>query len=398
MTNQATKVDSGIRDHRVEFVREEEVGVTPADPDFQLFSDTLETALVVSQDAQIEQQRGIGSPDTKGHFAGPEDSTASIEYHLQNFFVDGSGNPVDASGDAIVRNAENNIPNTHTVVDRADYGSDRTYVVMKGGHPNLGEVSGDPSSGLPILVTLDYEARKIRSYTVTQPDGESLSVESTDSSDTTQTLTIEGDGSTTADVSLNGTTSVSTTDSFSSIDAFELDAETQGDVIIKDSSDNTLVTINGADSYDGVEGDLGVPALGSGSHGSEIGTEYETFLDDYVARGGNELAAEIRSASFNVGNNYDKTAVAGTKQQAIHTGNRNVEFSATVAGNFDNHENLNAHLQGVALDVVWDFDGGSVTFPNAVISDVGDVGPSAGDAISTQDNTFSPEGIDVSAN
>ena len=399
MTKQATKVDSGIRKHRVEFVREDEKGITPTDPQFNLFSDTLESTLVAEADAQIEQQRGVGSPDTQAHFAGPEDSTASIEYHLQNFFVDGSGNPLDAAGDAILRGNDNDIQNTHTVIDRAEYGSERTYIVMKGGHPELGDISGDPSSGLPILVSLDYEAQKIRSYTVTQPNNESLSLKSTSTSDTTQSVKLESDDAlTTEEVSLNGTTSVTTTESFDSIDGFELTSETEGDVIVSDSSSNELFRIRGSESYDGVEGDLGVPVLGAGSHASEIGTEYESFIDDYVARGGSELAAEIRSASFNVSNNYDKTAIAGTKQQAIHTGQRDIEFSATVAGNFDNHENLHAHLETQALDIVWEFDGGSVTFPQAVITDVGDIGPSAGDAISTQDNTFSPEGIQVQSN
>jgi len=225
MTNQATNADSGIRDHRVEFVREDAPGDTPADPDWSRFSDTLETAFVTEADAQIEAQRGVGDYERQNHFAGPEDSTGSIEYHLQTFFVDGSGNPVDPAGDAMLRASNGGIKNTHTVVDRADHGDTRTYTVARGAFPNVDEVAGDPGSGLPITVTLEYEVREARSFKVAQPSDETLDVESTDSADTTQTLTIEDDGAnTTEDVDLNGTTTQTTSGSFDSIDAIELDA------------------------------------------------------------------------------------------------------------------------------------------------------------------------------
>jgi len=398
---QATNTDSGIRNHRIEFVRESTPGETPADPSWNLFSDNVDTALVASPDAQIEGQRGVGDIDYQAFYRGPEDNSASIDYHLQKFFTDGSGNPLDASGDAILRDADNDVSATHTIVDRGELGAgERVYKVVKGGYPNLGDVSGDPSSGLPIMISLEYEAKKIRSYHVTQPDSSTtLDVSSTSSDDTTQTLTIESDdGSTTDDVSLNGTTAVTTTESFSSIDAFELDAETKGNVTIKDDSGNTLVTIYGSNEYDNIEGDLGVPVLGSGSHASSVGSAYESFLDDKVTRGGSDIAAELRSTNFNVSNNYDKTGVAGTLQQAVHVGQRDVEVSATIAGNFEGHESMMEHMRNVQLDVVWEFDGGTVTFKNATLQSVGDVGPSAGDAVSTIDNTFNCEGIDVSAN
>lgn len=397
---QATNADSGIREHRIEFVRESTPGVTPDNPAWNLFSDNVDTALVASPDAQIEGQRGVGDVNIQNFYRGPEDNTASIDYHLQKFFTDGSGNALDASGDAILRGADNDVAATHTIVDRAELGGgERVYKVVKGGYPNIGDVSGDPSSGLPIMLSLEYEAKKIRSYHVTQPSGTTLTVTSTSAEDTTQTLTIESDGGTTSEqVTLNGTTAVTTTASFSSIDAFELDAEAQGNVTIEDGSGNTLTTIYGANEYDGVEGDLGVPTLGTGSHASAIGTAYERFLDDEVTRGGSEIAAELRSTNFNVSNNYDKTGVAGSLQQAVHAGQQDAELSATVAGNFEGHEALMEHMRNKQLDVVWTFEGGTVTFKGAALTDVGDIGPSAGDAVSTQDNTFTAQDIIVSGN
>jgi hypothetical protein len=399
MSNQATNADSGIRDHRVEFVRESTPGQTPADPSWNRFSDTLETALVWEADAQIEAQRGVGDYQINDQFSGPEDHSVSIEYHLQKFFTDGSGNPKDASADALMRDADGNPQNTHTIVDRADYGDSRTYVVARGCYPNVDEVSGDPGTGLPVVVSLEYEAKNVRMFKVGQPSGETLSVKSTDSADSTQTLTIESDsGSTSEDVSLDGTTAVSTSTSFSSIDALELDAETQGDVVVTDSSDNELARIHGANAYDGAGGDLGIPALGSGSHDGAIGSEYESFLDDRVTKGGSDLAAELRSATFSVDNNYEKSPVAGTTEQAVHAGVQDLEFTATVAGDFEAHSSMNDHLQAKQFDLAWEFDGGTVTFTDAVLSSPGEVGPESGSVISTQDNGFRPSSVSFTTN
>jgi len=319
----------------------------------------------------------------------------------QKFPVDGSGNPDGALGDAILRDSNQNIYNTHTVVDRRDDGDVRSYTVLKGAHPNLDELAGDPGTGLPMTASLAYEAKKGRSYVVDQPEsgGETLTVVSTSADDTTQTLTLEDDGAnTTEDVSLNGTTEVTTTSNFDSLDAFELDAETTGNVEIKDSSDNVLVTLYGTTAYDGAEGDLGVPALGAGSHATAIGSQYEVFLDDYISRGGSDIAAEVRSATLSITNNYDKAGIMGAKQQAIHEGNRDIEFTATTAGDFESHDKMSEHLKNETFDIVWELEGGTITLANCALTDAGAVGPSADSVISTVDNTFEPTDITVSSN
>lgn len=398
--NQANNADGGFRNHRIEYVRESTQGETPSDPEWNLYSDNLDTTLVASVDAQIEEQRGVGDVNVQDFFAGPEDHSASIDYHLQDFFVDGSGDALDAAGDAILRDAENDV-STHTAVDRyTSSDGTRVYTVLKGGFPNIGEITGDPSSGLPIMVSLEYEAKKVRRYKVGQPDaGTTLEVVSSSADDTTQTLTIEDEGAgTTEDVSLNGTTTVTTTETFSDIDALELDAETTGDVTVSDGSGTDFATIRGANYYDGVEGDLGVPALGAGSHPSEKGTSYERFLDDDITRGGTSIGVEIRSASASVSNNYDKTAIAGTKCQAIHEGAQDAELSATVAGEFQEYSDMEDHLSATKADIVWTFSGGTLTFADAALTDLGDIGPSAGDVISTQENTFTAGDVNVSSN
>ncbi|NGM69195.1 hypothetical protein G6M89_09275 [Natronolimnobius sp. AArcel1] len=399
MTNQATNADSGFRNHRVEFVREDEPGVTPDDPDWELFSDTLETALQWDADAQIEAQRGLGEYEVQNHFTGAEDHTVSIDYQLQRFFVDDGGDPLDPAGDAIIRGEDGGVKNTHTIVDRAEYDGARTYVVARGCYPNLDDVSGDPGSALPIVVSLDYEAKRVRQFKAEQPSGEPLTIRSTSSDDTSQTIALESQGAyASEEVELEGTSDVTTEEEFSSLDAFELDEPTEGDVVIEDADGNELARLHGAESYDGARGDLGVPALGDGSHGDAIAEPYERFLDDEITKGGARLAAEVRSASFNVDNDYEKEPVMGGTEQAIHVGEQDAEFSATVAGNFEQHDALVDHLQANEFDLVWEFDGGSITFKDAVLVGPGEVGPEAGDVISTMDNSFEPKGIELDAN
>lgn len=393
MSNQATQSDTGFRDHRVEFVREDSPGVAPSNPEWNLFSDTLETGLQWDADAMIEEQRGLGDHRVQNHFTGAEDHQVSIDYHLQQFFVDADGEPLDPSGDAILRDAEGGVRNTHTIVDRAEYDGARTYVVARGCHPNLGDVSGDPGTALPMVVQYEAEAKSVRMFKVEQPDGEVLTVR-TDGDDSGQTLTLESDGAvTTEEVTIGAETT--TTGEFDSLDALALDEPADGDVIIEDSAGNELARINGADSYGDAEGDRGVPALGSGSHADTIGTEYERFLDDYIERDGRPLAAEVRSAAFNVDNNYDKEPIMGTTEQAIHIGEFGGEFTATVAGNFESYENINDHLTGAEFDLHWEMSGGQVVFEGAVIEEPGTVGPSADDIVSTIDATFSPKNISL---
>jgi hypothetical protein len=156
--------------------REDEPGVTPDNPEWELFSDTLETALVWSADAQVEAQRGLGDYEIQDHFTGAEDHQVSVDYHLQRFFVDGAGDPLDPAGDALLRDAEGGVRSTHTIVDRADFDGARTYVVARGGYPNLSELSGDPGSSLPMVASLEYEAKRVRMFRVEQPAGDTLTV------------------------------------------------------------------------------------------------------------------------------------------------------------------------------------------------------------------------------
>ncbi len=395
MKSQSTNPDSGYEDHRIEFVREDEPGVVPDNPDWELFSDTLETALEVDSDASIEARRGLGEHEAQRHFSGPEEHTATIAYDLQRFFVDDDGDPLDPAGDVLLRGDD---VTSHTVVDRADKGDARTYTVARGAFPSLDSIDADPGEPTPVVVTLEYEARKVRSYRVEQPDGETLTVHSTDASDDSQTLTIEGDfAQSSSELELNGTSDVSTETDFHSIDALWLDAETQGDVVIEDSEGNELARLYGANSYDAGGGDRGIPPTGDGSHADDIDSEYERFLEDEIEADDEPLAAEIRSASLAYEIDYDREPILGDTVHAIHPGDSTITLDATTAGTFEHNKALTRHVRGVTLDVTWTMSSGTITLNDAVLSEPGTVGPSADDVVSSIDNTFEARSIDVSA-
>ena len=398
MQKQATNPDSGFEDHRIEFVREDEPGVVPDNPDWELFSDTLETALEVESDASIEARRGIGAHTPQRHFSGPEEHTATIAYDLQRFFADGSGDPLDPVGDVFLRDDDGSVT-SHTIVDRADKGDARTYTVVRGGFPSLDSIDGDPGESVPVVVTLEYEARKARSYRVEQPDGEVLTVKSTDDSDTTQSVTLETDGALSEEtLSLDGTSEVSTTTSFSSLDAIWLDSETNGDVLIEDSDGNELARLYGADSYDAGGGDRGIPATGDGSHADPIESDYERFIEDELEADGGSLAAEIRSASLSAEIDYDREPIMGDTVHAIHPGNSTISLEATTAGKFEHSDALTQHVRGETFDITWTMSSGTITLEEAVLSETGTVGPAADDVVSSIENTFSARDINVSPN
>lgn len=118
------------------------------------------------------------------YFAGHKDHSASIEYHLQQFLIDSNDDRLDVSADAIQRAPSSGVQNTDTIVDRRDAGDTSVYRVVGGAYPNLDGLSGDPDSGLPLVMALEYEAKRARSYKMGQPSSETLPIEPTSTSTT----------------------------------------------------------------------------------------------------------------------------------------------------------------------------------------------------------------------
>lgn len=322
--------------------------------------------------------------------------------------------PDNAAGDGMIRDQDGMIPNTHTVVRRenrqqggADDAGLRIFYVMKGSYPETVTITGEPGSEDPVNVTLDYQAEKGRSYKVHQPSSSTeIAFKSTDSSDTSQSITIEDEGAGTSEsVSLNGTTLVSTSNTYEDIDALELDAETVGDVEVfinsgtmaSPSEGTQLSTIYGSDSYAGSAGDLGVPALGSGSHDSvNPDPTFEEFIGDRIDRpDGTPLAEIIASSEVTVENNLDTIERSSEPTMRIDPGNQDIEITATANGFTQSHDYISEHLRIVQNTLVWEMDGGILYFNNCPITDMGDATVEQGQVRMEIDATFTAQSLDI---
>lgn len=417
------KIESGLTDHRTEFVRENTDAngdpVTPANPAWEAYADVVRT-FEWEPPSVHQAQRGLSHVDPTDHHTGPEEHSITVVYDLQRWFEDANGNPADAAYDGIQRDAAGYLPNSHTVVNREDKtgiaesstvdgtsGSrdSRIYTVGRGCYVDEAALTGDPGDQQPIAVELTYECERARSFKIDQPNASTtLLVTSTSADDTTQTVTIEDEGAATSeDVALSGTSMVETTSSFADIDAIELDAKTAGDVEVHVSDGTTtpasealLAVLQGTNSHDNDGAyDLGVPATGTGSHAGAVGSNYEKILGDTFARGDGDLAMDVNSFGLTVSNNTERTPREDDSAQRIHSGTRNVEVSATVLGEAQSHGDIVSTLSNTGADIQWTLDGGSLTVVNARLTEPGSRTYEAEGAVMQLDNTFSGEGLTV---
>lgn len=365
----AERKQSGLAHVYTEWVPETDVGVVPDNPTFRPFSDNVRTVFDGEPDAGTEAQRGLGTRDPRGFFNGPEEHEFTFVYDLQNWYVDGVGDTVDPAGDILNDTADNDVGATHSVVSCErhveggnDGGGRRIYTVGKGGYVAELTVPFETDTGLPVEQELVYRFEKVREYDFSQPAGAAiLGVASTDAGDTTQTVTLEADNGNTEDLTLSGTTFVTTTTEFGSITAVELSAETAGNVVVSTSDGATapaaavdLATIYGTDAYGGAEGDLGVPAVGAGSHSGVIGTDYIRFTEDTLHYAGEgEIAPEVMSGELTIDNGVDATGQANTLRQSIDVGQRETTLTASLAGPKPTFDQMTDYLQEVAHDVEW---------------------------------------------
>lgn len=428
--------EAAYRPGRLEFVRENEAGVAPSNPDFEFFSDNPRS-IEPEIDAQGEDQRGLNDPDSQGVFAGTEASSLTIAYDLQqktsngNTLHDSNGDPNDAATDGLERDSINRIKNTHTVVRRSDQdGIDaaytwngstskdtRQYIVAKGGYIDSVRFTGDPNDPQPILVELNYEFEKVRKYQIDQPasdgTGKQIAVKSTDSGDTGVDVTVRGiddtDSAAEETVSLDGTdatTLVDTDTQFQEIDAIEIASELVGTLEVYEDDDATLDTvtqgdqlteIQGQSDYDHGEGDVGIPVLGTGSRATDINQPYELYHDDLVEQpSGTAIADGFETTEFTVENNVDGTNQGSTPRRALSAADREVEVSITVFGQTEHHDAVKESLTTKTDHVRWTMDGGHVQADTADPRDVS-ASEEVGDSKMMTDITYRGQGVTVSA-
>lgn len=404
--------EGAIRNQRIEVAREDMRGVFPDDPDLMFFSDNI-PSVEWSPSPGNEERRGVGSPDITTFHNGPESHEVTVTYDLQRFPVDADGDPDDPSGDGIIRDDNNDLPNTHGLLMRetntnvpaedtvnGDNSKDtRLYLVGEGGRIASVTFTGDPSSEQPIVVELSYQFEKVREYQIDQPDDSTTLVLSSSEAGDDFDVTLESeDGSTSETVTLDGTTEVTTNESFEDLDAIDLAGNPDGDVTIAEDGGDDLAVIRGVDYYGHGEGDEGVPALDEGSRASEIGTSYETILDDELTGYNDDpVAHEINSVEFTVENDLDTREQLGTPRMAIDAGNRTVTVAATVVGPTESVQHAERSLGNVPHSVTWTLDGGDLEAVDAVLTEFGGVSKSEGEAAMSLDNTFTGETVDVTA-
>jgi hypothetical protein len=373
--------DSGQLPGRYEWAPEPARGEVPTDPDFQYFSDVIRS-FEADAGASLSRQDALATADAVDHNRGMEEPSLSVGYDLQRFPVDGNGDPVDPSGYGLLRDEYNRLPGTLLAVARREYpgGNDdagvREYKVVRGAAVDSVSPTLDPSQENPILMELDCQPTRVRSYLIHQPSAATALTISSSSDNDTMTITIENeDAGKSAQVALNGTTEVTTgTTEFGDIDAVWLDAPPEGNVTITDGSGTTLLELTGGLKYSDddqpVDGDQGVPVLGAGSRASEIGSSFEHFVGDRFERpAGSAVRPRVNSAGWIVANNIGTTALHETRAPAVDEGNRNVSIEADVGGQFVSHNSMMESLQKTQHPLEHELSGGVVRFSNTVPTD-----------------------------
>lgn len=406
------RFEGGTAVAQTEWVAEPSEGTTATDPAWNPFSDNVRTVWDGEPDAGTESQRGLGTIDPKGFFNGPEEHEFGFTYDLQQWYTDGSGNVVDAGGAVLLRKADNSIKETHTVVTReehvdggADGGGRYIITVGRGGHPGELTIPFETEDGLPVAQELSYQFQKVRSYSISQPSaGTELVVSSSDANDTMDIVLENLDGSTTETVSLNGTTLVSTTSTFAELAAAELSGEPVGDITVAINSGTAtspaegtgLLTVYGAASYGGIEGDMGVPATGAGSHASTLGTDYVRFNEDSLHYSGpTAIAPEISSGEVSIDNGLDNNTKDESLQRNIHAIQRTTEISGSLAGPAISWNTMVKYLTEEAQTIIWDSSKGTLEFPAARITSPGDITKETDQAKLMSEVTWESEGINV---
>lgn len=413
-TNQPAPAESALPNVRAEWIPSDYdsggIPRVPTDPEWNRLSDYIQSYPGWSGNPNVEGDPPTGQVDPADHFRGAEEHDLSIQYWLQRFFVDGSGDANGPIGDLINYDGTSLDPvrevliRQEVVAGGAKGAGFRTYVYGSGCRPSSADLPGDPSSSMPIMAEAGYACEKVRQYIIHQPaDSVTPQVSSTSDTDTTQTVTIESEDGSTADTfALNGTTKVSgdTGSSFSDIDAVWVDDEHEGDIQLYDGNGNELLEdpIVGTNT-DGVEADRGIPLTGDGSHSSAIGTDPANYLflgttSSYDGGALAESAAADRVHALDLSIELDVTRDPrqGSRRQSIDLGTRTISVEGDLAGPYESAKQNYRFFVGKEADLVYGYPDGDVTLKSAQLTDTDDVDFEGGDGNLIYGVTWAPHG------
>lgn len=408
---------------------------TPTDPAFKLWSKSVQSAGTESS-SEYEESLGLGNDVAHTKNRGVESHDISVSYELNRFPEDSAGNVQDPFGYAALRNADNRLQETLTylqVIERGslalentvhyryftDFGNthpgtdpgatagraSRTEIYGRGGRPDDPELSANPGDSAVIEVDMSLMMGKVRKYQIDQPDsGKYIHVRSTASGDTDVPVDIETtDGATSETIttdSTDGTTAVPSANTYDSL-RVHVDGAFDGTIeIYQDDGSGTstdpegapgelLTYIRGANSYDGIEADRGVPMVGAGSFESEgsLGDALSA-LKTAGSFDGSDAAQQIMGSTVSVSNNLEDLTPAGTLTRDIHAGQREIESNSTVYGEAEGVRSFQDHIEGREGELRLPTTGGDIVMPRVYVSEGGDTEREEGSAVMQVDVTF----------
>jgi hypothetical protein len=401
MSTDQAPVESGLQDIRTEWVAETTPGEFPTDPAWGAFAPEI-SEFTYSTDGNKEGRETLGQVDPAAYDRAAESASATISYRQAKFPVASDGTVQDPIAYPIVADPSEDYP-SHTVVERREVVSGgatgagfREFAVLSGARPVGASFDGDPSSTEPIPQELTYEAERARTHIIHQPSGDAtLTVSSTDTGDTNDVI-IESEGAaTTETVSLPGSdpNEVTTTETFSDIDAIKVEGEHAGDIQVSVDGTDLLETPLTGTNTDGVDSVAGVPALGGGSHATPTAEAGPQFLGTDATWTGAALSDRVHALNLDVEFDSDRNAQQGSRTETIDVGTRSISVDADVAGPYETATRIKEHHRDKSGDLVWTFaNGETITIKNAVLTDAPDYTRSAGDTNYIPSVTFGASG------
>lgn len=422
-----SNVEAGTRPTDVYFVQEELDSnanpQTPENPSFELVSTVVESDEVEAS-AEYDPRTGLGNyvPVEKNRMQ--ESHSLTVSYDLQRFPVDSSGNPQDPFADVALRDVDNRMQNTHTILEVESKSSiiaestwhHRYFNELGNSHPtgtDPGATSKGtrietyargcmaeeatmelaPSDASTIQNELSYVPHKIRKHQADQPEStETIGVKSTNTSDDTEgTVNIETvDGATSESLTLDSsdaTTIVTSTETYDSL-RVSVPSGLVGDVEVY-TYDSTateakqlLHVIRGSDARDGIEADRGVPLVGDGSFadGSSL-NDGVPALGSSLSWNGHAAGEKVSSTTITAENEISTEATDTGLVPSIHAGSQTLNLESTVFGETESPEKFDDYLEGREATLSFAIEGGSVDLPRSYIDEGGSTEKESGSAV-----------------
>lgn len=439
-----TTDESGLRRTANYWVPETETSAgepqPPDNPNFRLWSRTVQNESGESS-GEYEESLGLGDSVATDKHHTVESHERTIMYEMCRFPEDAAGNPQDPAAYAARRDIDNQVINTlshlkvvqraslvpdntihHKYFNELDGGTNvhpgvnpgpasrrsRTETYCRGGLPDEPEITANPGDSAVITNEMGMMFAEVREYQIDQPaeGGDWIHVRSTDGGDTSVAVELESaDGVSSETVTTNATdatTAVATTGQFDTV-RVSVPGEFNGTIELYDddgsgvtSTTNApgapaqlLTYIRGANTYDNVTNDHGVPLIGTGSF--ETANSLPKAISAVKSAGrwdGSPAAQQIMGSTITLSNNPEDLAPAGTFAADIKAGQLEVETESTVYGETEGVDYFKDHIEGREGELRIPTTRGDFIMPRAYVAEGGETEQEAGEAVMQVDVVF----------